>query len=390
MKQYDFDELIERRHTDCFKWDALQAMYGRGDLQPMWVADMDFRSPDFVMEAIRRRCSHEVLGYTMPSDGYWKAVTAWLARHYAIDTTKESLHFIPGIVAGIAYALLCFTQPGDRVLVTTPVYPPFINLPTGNGRQLVCSPLRIENGRFAIDFDDLERKAEGCKVFIMSNPHNPAGTVWGADVLRRVADICERRGVLVIADEIHADLTLPGHRHVSYSTVSDAAARNSITFMAPSKTFNIAGLGSSVCYIADETLRKRFFGWLNGFEVANGNIFAFTAAEAAFAHGEEWLSQMLEYLQGNVQALDEFLRTRMPKVKAVLPKASYLAWLDFSAYGLPHVELARRLVDEAKVALNDGTTFGGVDYECCFRLNLGCPRAVLQGALERIAAAVEK
>lgn len=390
MKQYDFDELIERRHTDCFKWDALKTLYGRDDLQPMWVADMDFRSPDFVMEAIRRRCDHEVLGYTMPSDGYWKAVTAWLAKHYSIDTTQESLHFIPGIVAGIAYALLCFTQPGDRVLVTTPVYPPFINLPTGNGRQLVCSPLKIVDGRFAIDFDDFECKAEGCKVFIMSNPHNPAGTVWGKEVLLRVADICERKGVMVIADEIHADLTLPGHRHVSYSTVSDATARNSITFMAPSKTFNIAGLGSSVCHIADEALRRRFFGWLNGFEVANGNIFAFTAAEAAFAHGEEWLAQMLEYLQGNVQALDVFLKERMPKVKAVLPEASYLAWLDFSAYGLPHVELARRLVDEAKVALNDGTTFGGADYECCFRLNLGCPRAVLQGALERIAAAVEK
>jgi cystathionine beta-lyase len=177
---------------------------------------------------------------------------------------------------------------------------------------------------------------------------------------------------------------------VSYSTVSDAAASHSITFMAPSKTFNIAGLGSSVCYIADEALRKRFFGWLNGFEVANGNIFAFTAAEAAFAHGEEWLAQMLEYLQENVQALDEFLRTRMPKVKAVLPEASYLAWLDFSAYGMPHKELARRLVDEACVALNDGTTFGGADYECCFRLNLGCPRTVLQEALERIALAVEK
>ena len=390
MKQYDFDELIERRHTDCFKWDALKTLYGRDDLQSMWVADMDFRSPDFVMEAIRRRCDHEVLGYTMPSDGYWKAVTAWLAKHYSIDTTKESLHFIPGIVAGIAYALLCFTQPGDSVLVTTPVYPPFINLPMGNGRQLVCSPLKIVDGRFAIDFDDFECKAEGCKVFIMSNPHNPAGTVWGADVLLRVADICERKEVMVIADEIHADLTLPGHRHVSYSTVCDAAACNSITFMAPSKTFNIAGLGSSVCYIADEALRKRFFGWLNGFEVANGNIFAFTVAEAAFAHGEEWLSQMLEYLQGNVRMLDEFLRLRMPRVKAVLPEASYLAWLDFSAYGLPHRELARRLVDEAKVALNDGTTFGGADYECCFRMNLGCPRAMLGDALERIAAAVEK
>ncbi len=390
MKEYDFDEVIKRRHTDCVKWDMLPQMYGRDDLQPMWVADMDFRSPDFVMEALRRRCDHEVLGYGLPPEGYWQAVTAWLQKRYGIAATKGDLHFIPGIVAGIAYALLCLTEPGDRVLVTTPVYPPFLNLPLSSQRELVCSPLHILDGRFAIDFDDFERKAEGCKMFIMSNPHNPAGTVWGEEVLRRVAEICERKGLIVIADEIHADLTLPGHRHVSYSTVPEAAAHHSLTFMAPSKTFNIAGLGSSVCYVADEGLRKRFFGWLDGLGVAGGNIFAFTAAEAAFAHGEEWLAQMLDYLQGNVQALEEFLRTRMPRVKAVLPEASYLAWLDFSAYGIDHKELERRLIEDAKVVLNDGTTFGGDDYKCCFRLNIGCPRAVLLDALERIAAAVEK
>lgn len=396
MKQYDFDEIIERRGTDCFKWDALQAMYGRGDVTPMWVADMDFRSPDFVMEALRKRCEHEVLGYTMPSNGYWQAVTAWLEKRYNIQTTKESLHFIPGIVAGISYALLCLTQPGDKVLVTTPVYPPFLNLPKDSGRTLVCSPLKITNGRFEIDFNDFERKIDGCKVFIMSNPHNPAGTVWGEEVLRRVADICERHNVIVISDEIHADLTLPGHKHVSYSTVSDKG----ITFMAPSKTFNIAGLGSSVCFIRDEDLRKRFFGWLDALGVAGGNIFAFTAAEAAFAHGEEWLRQMLEYLNYNVQALDNHLKTRMPKVKAVLPEASYLAWLDFSDYGLTHEQLKDRLLNEAKVALNDGTTFGvrdhkrataeiGKDYECCFRLNLGCPLTMLLDALNRIEKALK-
>ena len=260
MKHYDFDEIIERRGTDCFKWDALKAMYGREDLTPMWVADMDFRSPDFVLEAIKQRCDHPVLGYTMPSKSYWQAMTTWLQKHYQIQTTKESLHFIPGIVAGIAYALLCLTQPGDKVLVTTPVYPPFLNLPKDSGRILIASPLKIINGRFAIDFDDFERKIADCKVFIMSNPHNPAGTVCGTEVLRKIADICERHSVTVISDEIHADLTLPGHHHVSYSTVSPEAARHSITFMAPSKTFNIAGLGSSVCFISDETLRKRFFG----------------------------------------------------------------------------------------------------------------------------------
>ena len=390
--QYNFDEIIERRGTDCFKWDALKTFFGREDVTPMWVADMDFRSPDFVMEAIRKRCEHEVLGYTMPSKGYWQAVTSWLEKHYNIKTTKENLHFIPGIVAGISYALLCLTQPGDKVLVTTPVYPPFLNLPKDSGRTMVCSPLKVVRtgtsalpGRFEIDFDDFECKAEGCKIFIMSNPHNPAGTVWGAEVLRKIADICERHHVIVISDEIHADLTLPGHTHVSYSSVSNKG----ITFMAPSKTFNIAGLGSSVCYIADETLRKRFFGWLDALGVAGGNIFAFTAAEAAFAHGEEWLNQMLHYLSENVKTLEQFLKEHMPKVKAVLPEASYLAWLNFSNYGYSHKELADKLLNEAKVALNDGTTFGGKDYECCFRLNLGCPKSMLLDALERIAAAIK-
>ena len=384
MKQYNFDEIIERKGTDCFKLDALPAMYGRDDLTPMWVADMDFRSPDFVMDAIRKRCEHEVLGYTMPSNGYWQTVTAWLQKRYNIQATKDDLHFIPGIVAGIAYTLLCLTQPGDKVLVTTPVYPPFLNLPRESKRTLVHSPLIIHDGRFVIDFDDFEHKAEGCKLLILSNPHNPAGTVWGKETLQKIADICERKGLLVISDEIHADLTLPPHKHVSFSTVSEAAARHSLTFMAPSKTFNIAGLGSSICYIANPDLRKRFFGWLDALGVAGGNIFAFTAAEAAFKQGKEWLQQMLTYLHGNVQALDNYLKENMPKVKAVLPEASYLAWLDFSDYGLSHKELANRLLNDARVALNDGTTFGGEAYQCCFRLNLGCPRTTLIDALHRI------
>lgn len=384
MKMIDFDEPIERRGTDCFKWDALPSMYGRDDLLPMWVADMDFRSPDFVLDAIKQRCDHPVLGYTMPSERYWNSVTSWLKRRYEIETTKEQLHFIPGIVAGIAYALLALTQPGDKVLVNTPVYPPFLNLPKGSERTLVCSPLKIENGRFAFDFDDFERKAKGCKMFIMSNPHNPAGTVWGREVLQRVADICQRNNIIVVSDEIHADLTLPPHKHISYSTVSDAAKTNSLTFMAPSKTFNIAGLGSSTCYVADDALRKRFFGWLDTMGVAGGNIFAFAGAEAAFANGEEWLAQMLDYLKENVRFLDDFLKERLPLVKSVLPEASYLAWLDFGAYGMSHKKLSDKLINEARVVLNDGTTFGGEKYECCFRINLGCPRSMLKEGLERI------
>ena len=383
--KYNFDEIISRKGTDCVKHDALKQFFGSDDLLPMWVADMDFRSPDFVMEALRRRCEHEVLGYAIPSEGYWNAVSGWLQRHYHIAASREELHFIPGIVAGIAFVIMAMTNPGDGIMVTTPVYPPFLNLPQNNHRQLVCSPLKIEDGRFAIDFEDMEWRARQCRWLILSNPHNPGGTVWDEETLRRVADICYRNNVSVISDEIHADMVLTGHRHVSFSTVNDNARNISITFIAPSKTFNIAGLGSSVCYCPNEHLRQRFFGYLDSYEVANGNIFAFVGAEAAYSKGEEWLHQMLEYLQGNVECLRSFLAERLPQVKAILPEASYLAWLDFSAMGLEHEVIKERFINQAHIALNDGTTFGGKDYRCCFRINLGCPRATLMEALERMA-----
>ena len=316
--EYNFDEIIPRKGTNCVKHDALKQFFGSDDLLPMWVADMDFRSPDFVMEALRRRCDHEVLGYATAPDSYWLAVTNWLKNHYAITADRHELHFIPGIVAGIAFVLQAMTNPGDGILVTTPVYPPFLALPENSHRQLVCSPLKVVDGRFAIDFDDFEWRAHQCRWLILSNPHNPGGTVWDEETLRRIADICYRNNVNVISDEIHADLTLPPHRHVSFSTVSDNARNISITFVAPSKTFNIAGLSSSVCYCPNEQLRQRFFGYLDGYELANGNIFAFVGAEAAFAQGEEWLRQLLHYLQGNVDCLRDFLSQHLPKVRAIL------------------------------------------------------------------------
>ncbi len=387
--EYNFDELINRRGTDCVKHDALKTFFGRDDLLPMWVADMDFRSPDFVMEAIRHRCQHEVLGYAAPSDSYWEAVEQWLRTHYRIAAQRPELHYIPGIVAGIAFVLQAMTQPGDGILVTTPVYPPFLDLPRSSARRLVASPLRVVDGRFAIDFDDLEQRAGQCRWMILSNPHNPGGTVWGEETLRRIAEICYRNNVNVISDEIHADLTLPGHHHVSFSTVSDHAREISVTFIAPSKTFNIAGLSSSVCYCPNATLRKQFYGFLDGYEVANGNIFAYVGAEAAFRHGEEWLRQLLQYVQGNVDFLRQYLVQRMPYVQAVLPEASFLPWLDFGGRGLAHEDLRKRLLERAKVALNDGTTFGGDAFRGCFRINVGTPRKVLEEALDRIAESME-
>lgn len=388
MKHYDFDEIIERKGSNCVKHDGMRRFYGTNELLPMWVADMDFRSPDFVMEAIRKRSEHEVLGYAVPGNSYIEAVVDWFKKRYRIDARRDELHFIPGIVSGIAFVLQAFSQPGDKVLVMNPVYPPFLHLPQGSGRMLEASPLTIENGRFAIDFDDLERRAEGCSLMILSNPHNPGGTVWSPDDLKRIADICKRHHLVVIADEIHADLTLPGYRHTSFSTVSEAAKEISITFIAPSKTFNIAGLSSSVCYTPNPRLRERFHNYLDTFEVANGNVFAFVGAEAAFRYGEEWLDQLLRYLAGNVEFLKNHLDSRLPKVKYILPEASFLPWLDFSAYGLSHAQMRSLLIERAKVALNDGTDFGGSAYENCFRINIGCPRATLQRALDQIAAAL--
>ena len=387
--EYNFDELIDRKKSNCVKHDGLDKWYGRSDLLPMWVADMDFRTPDFVMEAIRKRCEHEVLGYAIAGDSYYEAVHDWLKSHYHIVASHEELHFIPGIVAGIAFALQAFTAPGDKILLLNPVYPPFINLPQVEARQLSCSHLRVEKGRFAIDFEDFEQKAKGCKMMILSNPHNPGGTIWSVDDLRTIATICHRHNIFVVADEIHADLTLPGYHHTSYATVSEEAKFHSITFMAPSKTFNIAGLGSSIAYLPNPILRKRLFHYLDGYEIANGNIFAFVGAEAAFRHGEEWLRQLKNYLAGNVALLQSHLRHFLPQVDPILPEASFLPWLDFSHFGWNHEELSSRFINNAKIALNDGTTFGGDNYRCCFRLNIGCPRATLQEALNRITKALQ-
>lgn len=390
VRTYNFDEIIERRGTNCVKHDGMLRDFGSNDLQALWVADMDFRSPDFVMEAIKDRSAHEVLGYTFGGVSYWKAVSDWLSRRYAIEADPGSLHFVPGIVAGIAFAIQTFTQVGEGVMVMTPIYPPFLNLPKNSGRKLVITALKTVKGRFEIDWEDFEQKVRESKMLLLSNPHNPTGRVWSREELQKIAAICDKNKVIVISDEIHADLVLKGFQHTSFVTVSEAAKRCGVMFMAPSKTFNIAGLGSSVCYVGNETLRKRFYEqYLDVFEVANGNVYAFVAAEAAFRYGEDWLRQLMDYLDNNRVALENFVVKRMPKVVVMQTEASFLAWMYFGNYNLTHEEMRRRLIEEAKVALNDGTTFGGECYGNWFRLNFGCPRAKLTVALEKIATMLD-
>ena len=384
---YNFDEMIDRRGTDSVKWDGMKNVWGRDDLTALWVADMDFRTPPFVMDALRRRLEHEVLGYTSACEGWDTAICRWLQKRHQWEVRPEWLTFVPGIVRGQAFALLCFTQPGDRVLVMTPVYHPFFLVTERLKRRAVRSPLDLRDGQWRIDFDRLRRDVQGCRALILCNPHNPGGRVWTPDELRRVADICKESGTLVISDEIHADLTLPPYTHHPFASVSEAAASNCVTFMAPSKTFNMPGVQSSFAVVPDDGLRARFNEFMEAGEFCEGHLFAYIACKAAFEHGEEWLGQMLAYIQGNIDFTEAYLKEHIPSVGMIRPQASYLVFLDCRALGLGQEELERLFADKARLALNSGTMFGepGRGF---MRLNVGCPRGQLRKALQQLEMAV--
>ena len=389
MKQYDFDEFIERTNTDSIKYDALTENFGRADLMPLWVADMDFRTPDFIIDALRRRCEHPVFGYTFPSAAYYDAITRWVHDLHSWDIRHEWLSYIPGIVKGFAFVIDHFTQPGDRIIIQPPVYHPFRLVPEGMQREVVTNPLRLVNGVYEMDFDQLESIIdERCKMLILSNPHNPAGIVWPKETLQRLASICVRHGLLVVSDEIHAEMAYPGFRHHPFPTVSDEAAACSILFTAPSKTFNIAGIVSSYAIVPDDRLRHAFYSFLEAGEFNHGTIFAFEATKAAYtAQGADWRRQMLAYVWQNVEFVEAYLKERLPQVKAYRPQASFLVWLDCRGLGLTHDELIRLFVDRAHLALNDGAMFGR-EGEGFMRLNIGCPRSTLRKALDQLTEAV--
>ena len=384
---YDFDELLERRGTDSVKWDGVQEVWGRDDLLPLWVADMDFRTPPFVMDALQRQLSGGVLGYTRPCADWAPAICDWLLRRHGWQVETGWISFVPGIVRAQALALLCFTRPGDRVAVMNPVYHPFFLVTQRLEREVVFSPLVLRDGHYHIDYARLEQDLDGCRVLILCNPHNPGGRVWTEDELRRVADICHRRGVMVLSDEIHADLTLPGYRHHPFATVSPQAAAISLTFMAPSKAFNMPGLASSYAIAVDPGIRRRFQTFLEAGEFGEGHMLAYVGCAAAYREGEEWLGQLLAYLQGNIDFTEQFLKERIPAIGMIRPQASYLIFLDCRRLGLPQPELVNLFVDKAHLALNDGTMFGR-GGEGFMRLNVGCPRSVLRRALEQLEQAV--
>ena len=391
MKTYDFDKIIERRGSGAIKCDALEKFFGKDDLIPMWVADMDFETPDFITEALMERMKHPIFGYTSEPAEYRPAICDWIAEHHGWEVKSEWLSYIPGIVKGIGMVINVFMKEDEKVIIQPPVYHPFRLVPQKNHREVVLNPLReLPGGGYEMDFENLEAVCDDkCRILILSNPHNPAGIVWPRETLERLASFCHSRGIIVISDEIHCDMALFGNRHIPFASVSPEAAACSITFGAPSKTFNIAGIVSSYSVVPNDSLRHRFHEWMEANEMNAAPLFSPIATIAAFRKGEEWRKQMLEYVEGNINFLTDYCREKMPEIKPLRPQASFLVWLDCRSLGLDHDQLIDLFINKAGLALNDGEMFnpGGQGF---MRLNVGTPRTILKSALDRLRKAISE
>lgn len=392
---YNFDEVIERRGSSCLKYDALEERYGRADLIPLWVADMDFKTPDFIVDALRRRLDHPIFGYTMKGD-YFSVLASWVEKLHGWSVKPEEMCYIPGIVKGIGLAQRCFLSPGDQVIIQPPVYHPFRLVPQACGFEVVNNPLiPVYDSEgflqsYEMDFEGLERLiGPRTKMLVLSNPHNPCGICFPKETLAQLAEICCRRGVIVVSDEIHAEMVLGGKRHIPFASVSEDAALCSISFMAPSKTFNIAGIVSSYCIIKNAELRDKFFNYLGACELEDPTIFALEATRAAYSEqGLAWRNEMLTYVEGNIDFVCEWFAGNLPEIHPVRPQASFLVWLDCRKLALEQKDLVDLFVNKAGLALNDGAMFGpgGEGY---MRLNIACPRSLLATALSQLKAALQ-
>lgn len=388
---YNFDKIVNRQGSGDLKHGVLQERYGRADLLPLWVADMDFETPPFITEALRQRLAHSLFGYTITPEELWTTIQQWILDHHQWEVRREWLTYIPGIVKGIGMAINVFSKEDDKVIIQPPVYHPFRLTPQGNHRQIVYNPLKqLSDGGYDMDFEQLEQVTdEHCKILILSNPHNPAGICWKEDTLRRLAHFCYEHHILVLSDEIHSDMALFGNRHIPFATVSDEAAACSITFAAPSKTFNIAGIVSSYAIVPNPTLRRRFYSWLEANELNDPPLFSPIATIAAYSQGESWRRQMLAYIEENIRFMEEYCQQHLPKIKPWRPEASFLVWLDCRPLGLQHDELIDLFVNRAHLALNDGAMFGP-GGEGFMRLNVGTPRSILLQALLQLEKAMNK
>ena len=389
--KYNFDKYIDRRNTDCEKWDGLEEEFGRKDLLAFWVADMDFPAPPEVLEAVHKKVDQGALGYPIMPKSLYDAIRLWEEKRHGWKFGNEAISWAPGVVAGLSFAVMALTKPGDGVIIQTPVYPPFFDAIRDNERKIVENPLVLTDGRYEIDFADLKQKLADPQntMLLLCSPHNPSGRVWSQDELRRVRELCRQYDVEVLSDEIHSDLVYAGHRHTVFATLGGSAEEAGVTFMAASKTFNVAGLNLSFTVVPDSQRRAKIHAWINRVQIGRNNLFGVLGTEAAYRTGEVWLEEQLRYLAGNADSLVDFVQNRLPGVRVHKPEATYLAWLDFRDRFPNARKLRYFLAHQAEVGLNPGETFGSAG-EGFARLNFATQRGNLLEALTRIEKALKQ
>jgi cysteine-S-conjugate beta-lyase len=387
---YNFDEIVDRAGTDSLKYDARTRYFGTNDVLPMWVADMDFKTPDFIVDAMKKRMEHEIFGYTLKSDSLYEAVCGWMQRRFGWKIEKDWIVFTPGVVPAFNMCILAYSQPGEKVIVQSPVYYPFFWAVDLNKRVLLNNQLVRKGNQYVMDLDNLKSKIDSqTKMMLFCSPHNPVGRVWTRNELTELANVCQKHNIVMVSDEIHEDLVFEGHMHIPFASLSDEIAMNTVTCIAPSKTFNVAGLATSAVIIPNPVLRKKFNDVVETLHIAGGNIFGGVAMEAAYTYGDEWLKQAITYIEGNVNYLESFITEHLPEVKVIRPEGTYMAWLDFSGLNLDDAALKKFMIEKAKLGFNHGPTFGpgGEGFQ---RINLGCPRKTVVEAMNSLKLAISE
>lgn len=385
---WNFDETVGREGTDCIKYDLREQTFGRKDVIPMWVADMDFKTPGFIIEKLQKRLKHEVFGYSFRPPEYYESIIRWMKKRHDWEIEKEWICFCPGIVPALNLSTLTFTRPGDSIIVQPPVYFPFFSAVEGHGRTIVYNQLIENEGRWTMDFSSLiSSVSEKTKMIILSNPHNPVGRAWTLEELEKLADICIKNNIIILADEIHCDLMLPGITHSPVARLSEKISEITVTCIAPSKTFNLAGLSTSSVIIPNPVLRKYFNKKVESLHIGNGNIFGTVASIAAYSFGHEWLDELMLYINDNVNFVREYCRELIPEIIPVAPEATYMIWLDCRSFNMSGKELQEFFVKQAGVGMNEGSTFGP-GGEGFMRMNIATTRQVVSRAMEQIEKAV--
>ena len=386
--KYDFDQVVNRSKNRSAKYDERKKKFGREDVIPLWVADMDFKTAQPVIDAVKARAEEGIWGYTSRPDSYFEAVCSWQKRRNGWEIDRSMLSFSVGVVPSLSSMVFVFTEPGDKVLIQTPVYSEFYDVTESWGREVIENPMVEKDGVWSVDFEDFEKKAKEARMFFLCSPHNPLGIVWTREELTRMCEICIANDVLIVSDEIHSDLIFHGKKHIPTATLSPEIAAHVITCISGTKTFNLAGLQASAVVFPNADLKARFDKFWFNLDIHRNNAFSSVAVETAFNEGEEWLEQLLAYIDGNFELIRSYCEENIPQIRPNVPDATYLVWLDCRGLGMENEELRRFMIEKAGLGLNEGWSFGRI-LSGYMRLNAACPRSILEKALKQLKEAVD-